>query len=95
MKSIFKVSYISLISLVVILTFSCISQISNITKENYLAQECQKKINTISRETLYTLQGSEEVLSLREIEVMARERKFIDLGKVTYLKVPATEVVVR
>lgn len=94
MKSIFKISYTFFFSLVIVLTFSCISQIINITQEKYLAQECQKKINTISRENLYDLQGNESI-SLKEIEVMAREREFTDLGTITYLKVPATEVVVR
>jgi hypothetical protein len=95
MKSIFKISYLFFFSLVIVLTFSCVFQIINITQEKYLTQEFQKKINTISRENLYTLQGSESSLSLREIETMARERKFTDLGTVSYLKVPATEVVVR
>jgi hypothetical protein len=96
MQSIFKISYTLLFSLVVVLTFSCISQIVKITQEKYLAQECQKKINTISKEIFYiTLQENENILPLREIEVMARERRFTDLGPVTYLKIPATEVVVR
>ncbi len=95
MKNIFKISCAFSFSLIIVLTFSCVSQIINITQENYLAQECQKKINAISRESLYTPQGDEKILSLREIETMARERSFTHLGTVTYLKVSAPEVVVR
>ncbi len=95
MKSIFKISYISLFFFVIVLTFSCIFQIINITQERYLAQRYQEKINTISKENYFALRGSENGPSLREIERIARENNFTDAGSVTYIKAPATEVVVR
>lgn len=95
MKSILKVVWGSLISLAIVLTFSCIFQIVDITQDNYLAQQKQRKINTISRESLYSLHQSENSISLGEIEKMARERNFTDSEGITYLRVSSTEVVVR
>ncbi len=95
MKSILKISYLSLFFFVIVLTFSCIFQIINLTQEKYLTQRYQEKINTISRKNYFNHHGSENGFSLREVEEIARENNFTDKGSITYLKAPATEVVVR
>ncbi len=84
-----------MISLAVVLTFSCIFQIVGITQEKYLAHLYQEKINTIEKESYFITRGEDSRLSLVQAEEMARERDFVETGVVTYLRVPATEVVVR
>ncbi len=94
MKGFYKISYITCIFLISVLTFSCIFQIVNITHERYLVHVNQKKINTFSGETGFGFQETKS-FSLREVEEAARDMNFIDEGVVTYLRIPATEVVVR
>ncbi len=95
MKVFCKISYIACIFLIGVLTFSCIFQIVNITHERYFVHVNQEKINTLSRENRFELHETKKVFSLREVEEAARDMNFIDEGAVTYLRVPATEVVVR
>ncbi len=95
MKSIFKISYLSLFFFVIVLTFSCLFQIINLTQEKYLTQRYQEKINTISRKNYFDHYSAENGFSLREVEEIARENNFTETGSITYLKAPATEVVVR
>jgi len=89
-----KIIYGLLISLIVVLTFSCVFQIVTVTQETYLTQRYQKKINTIAREVSSPFRG-EEKLSLSEVEEMAYERGFTGSESVSYVEVFATEVVVR
>jgi hypothetical protein len=95
MQGFLKIIYGLMISLAIVLTFSCIFQIVGITQDKYLAHLYQEKINTIEREKHLNVNAEVHRLSLVQFEEMARERNFVDAGSVTYLRVPATEVVVR
>jgi len=81
-------------SLIVVLTFSCISQIVSITQETYLAQRYQEKINTITREATSPFQVNGDI-SMSKVEEMAREKNFTNSESVSYVEVLATEVVIR
>lgn len=65
------------------------------TQERYLAESYQRKINTISRENYTFSHNVQDGISLSEVEEIARERSFTEVGSITYIKVPSTEVVVR
>ncbi len=95
MKSIFKISYLTLFFFVIVLTFSCIFQVINLTQEKYLTLRYQEKINTISRKNYSGAHDVKNGFSLKEVKRIASENNFTETESITYLKAPATEVVVR
>jgi hypothetical protein len=95
MQSFIKVSSILLLSLIVVLTVSCVFQIVGITHEKFLAHEKQQEINAIAEESSLAFEENGNGLSLAEVEEFAKENNFVNARNITYLRVPATEVVVR
>ncbi len=95
MKGFFRFIYVSLFALAIVLSFSCIYQIINVTQERYLAQRYQKKVNTISRENYSLFYGLQNGISLKEVEEIVKEKEFTQAKDVTYLQVSSREVVSR
>ncbi len=79
----FKIIYLFLLALVITLSSLYLFQIINYTQESYLAQAHQNEVKSVSRNSL----SAPSVLSLSEVENIARDLDFVETKQVGYIEV--------
>lgn len=90
-----KTSYIISTLVLVSLIFLYVFQVSALTKESYLIENYQEKIDSYSQETRSLEYKFLQNNSFFQIENIAQELDFEDTQKVSYIQVRDSEVVVK
>ncbi|MGM0439349.1 MAG: hypothetical protein ACQEP3_02875 [Patescibacteria group bacterium] len=90
-----KIQYILFSLLLLVSIFTYVFQVSALTKETYLIEDYQQKIDSYSKENSSLEYKFLQNNSFFEVENIAQELNFEEVGRVSYIEVSGSEVVVK